>query len=101
MTRRYASQPITVPVPGAKDASGAYVVQAKDLSIDALMQEGLAALHDVMKACRREAANGNPSRESVMNLRDAMAMLKVLKESEKDLIEELTDSDLEKIAKGD
>ena len=90
---------ITVPVPGVKDDSGAYVVQGKDLSIDSLMQEGLAAIHGVMQACRREAANGNPSRESVMNLRDVMAMLKTLKESEAELMEQLTDEELEAKAK--
>lgn len=96
MTRTIVSKPITVPVPGAKDASGAYTVQAKDLSIDGLMKEGLAALHGVMTACRREAANGNPSRESVQNLKDAMTMLHQLKEQEKDLLESMSDEELAK-----
>lgn len=90
---------ITVPVPGVKDDSGAYVVQGKDLSIDKLLREGLAAVHDVMRACRREAANGSPSREAVMNLRDVMAMLNQLKEKEKELLDELSDEELEAKAK--
>lgn len=85
---------ITVPVPGVKDDSGAYVVQGKDLSIDTLMQEGLAAIHGVMQACRREAANGSPSREAVQNLKDVMSMLHQLKEKEAEILEELTDEQL-------
>lgn len=89
---------ITVPVPGAKDASGAYTIQGRDLSIDGLMQEGLAAIHGIMTACRREAANGNPSRESVQNLKDAMSMLHQLKEKEAELLSEMSDEDLAKAA---
>ncbi len=98
MTRKIISPVITVPVPGAKDASGAYVIQGRDLSIDSLMQEGLAAIHGIMTACRREAANGNPSRESVQNLKDAMSMLHQLKEKEAEILETLTDEDLAKAA---
>ena len=100
MSRKLVHGPvITVPIPGVKDDSGAYVVQGKDLSIDSLMQEGLAAIHGVMQACRREAANGNPSRGSVQNLKDAMAMLHQLKEKEAEILEHLTDEELEAKAK--
>lgn len=98
MTRKIISPVVTVPVPGVKDASGTYLIQGKDLSIDALMQEGLATLHDVMKACRREASNGSPSRESVQNLKDAMAMLHQLKEKESEILDELSDAELEEAA---
>lgn len=96
---RIKIQPVkTIPVPGVKDDSGAYVIQGRDLSIDGLMQEGLAALHGIMTACRREAANGNPSRESVQNLKDAMSMLHQLKEKEAEILETLTDEELAKAA---
>ncbi len=98
MSRTIIPPAKSIPVPGVKDASGTYVVQGKDLSIDSLMQEGLAALHGVMKACRREAANGNPSRESVQNLKDAMAMLHQLKEKEKEILESMTDEELAKLS---
>ncbi len=98
MKRTLVAPVKTIPVPGVKDASGTYLIQGKDLSIDTLMQEGLATLHDVIKACRREASNGNPSRESVQNLKDAMYMLHQLKEKEQEILEDMSDEDLAKVA---
>lgn len=86
-------------IPGAKDASGAYLPETRDLSIDSMMKEGLETLYDVMKACRKEANAGMPSRECVMNLKDVMAMLHQLKEKEQEILEQMSDEDLEKATK--
>ena len=94
--------PVKRIVPGLKDESGAYAVQSKDLSIDALMRQGLEAIHGVMKACLFETKSGFvPSRECVQNLKDAMSMLQELKKQEQEIIEELSYEELEKAAKND
>lgn len=87
-----------IPVPGVKDDSGAFVPEKVDLSIDALLHDGLRSIHGVMKACLKEASTGHPSRESVQNLKDAMAMLHDLKEKEDALLEALSEEQLEKEA---
>ncbi len=86
-------------IPGEKDPSGAFVVQVKDLSIDALMKSGLEAIYGVMKACKQAAQSGTHSREDVQNLKDVMMMLKDLKQHEDDLLNEMTPEELEKAAK--
>lgn len=85
-------------VPGVKDDSGAFVKEARDLSIDGLMKQGLEALHDVMRSCRKEASMAMPSRECVMNLKDCMAMLHQLKEKEQEILDGMSDEDLGKAA---
>lgn len=89
---------ITIPVPGAKDASGAYIPEStEEISIDSLMTDGLIALRGVIKSCKREAANCTPSRESVQNLKDAMTMLHQLKEKETEILDSLSDEELEEM----
>lgn len=97
--RRLVSPPPQRPLPGVKDDSGAYLPEGKDLSIDALMRQGLEAIHGVMRSCLAEAKSGVPSRESVQNLKDVMVLLEGLKEREEALLEEMSDEELEKAAK--
>lgn len=84
-----------------KDVSGAYLPEApRDISIDSLMLKGLQAIERTMSCVLKEANAGPPSRESIQNLKDCMAMLQVLKERETEVLEELSDEDLEKKVNG-
>lgn len=67
-----------------------------DLSIDSLLQEGLKSIYMLMRVIRDDIRTGNPERNTVMNLKDAMAMLHELREKEQDLLESLSDEELEK-----
>lgn len=101
---------------GTKDENGMYIAEpkkdilvasppisidpvAEDISIDNLIGRGLVALDRLMKVIMINISSGAPNRDTVMNLRDAMAMLHSLKEKEKELIDGLSDEALEKIAK--
>jgi len=86
----------SIPVPGKKDENNAYLPEKIDLSIDSLLADGLRSIHGVMKGCLREATTSKPSRESVMNLKDCVAMLRDLKADEQELLETMSDADLKK-----
>jgi hypothetical protein len=93
--------------PSIKDENGIYNKNVDpgsstivtDLSIDKLLQEGLINIYGIMRAIKADVGTGMPSRESVMNLKDIMAMLRDLKKDEKDLIEKLSDEELENLVK--
>ena len=70
-----------------------------DISIDNLMHRGLRAIYGLMKAIENDINTGAPSRETVQNLKDALTMLKDLKKDEKDLLDSMTDEQLEKLSK--
>lgn len=70
-----------------------------DISIDDLMSRGLKAMYGIMRSVNADAASGAPSRNTVMNLRDLMAILQTLKKEEKDILSAMSVEDLEKIAK--
>lgn len=91
-----------IPVPpkgGHKDDSGAFT--KRDLSIDGLLKVGLEAIYGIMHASLHDTSTGVPSRESVMNLKDAMAMLHELRKQEQAILEGMSEEDIEKAAKGD
>src|ERR1700677_1344771 len=67
----------------------------RPVSIDELLQKGLQTVQFIMRSCMDEANPGPPSRESVMNLKDCMAMLKDLKAQEDALLEGMTDEQIE------
>ena len=90
---------------GRKDEAGAYepalrVEELRDTSIDGLLSYGLEGIHQLLKDIRRSIADKDYDRETVMNLKDAMGMLHMLKEKEQDLLNKLSDEELEKIARG-
>lgn len=86
---------------GPKDESGAYIKESPpDLSIDGLMLQGLEAIHGTMKAILRDTRSGIPSRESVQNLKDCMSMLADLKEREADVMDKMSNEELEKVVDG-
>lgn len=102
-------------VPGYKNADGVYeklpvektvssTVEPSDiipanLSIDDLMRQGLENIYGIIRAIKVDVGSGAPSRETVMNLKDVMTMLRDLKKEERDLLDDLTDEELEKLAK--
>jgi hypothetical protein len=100
MTRK-----IILPPQAAKDEHGAYLPPSKpvvpepevdDISIDNLMGKGLLALSRLMKSVLVDITAKTYDRDTVMNLKDAMAMLKDLKKEERELLENLSDEELEK-----
>lgn len=95
---------------GAKDEQGIFVKEqaaptpapeSTDISIDDLMRAGLQAIKGTMKAIMSDVNTGMPSRETVMNLKDVMGMLKELKKEERELLDNMTDEQLEKMLKND
>lgn len=106
MTRKIVNSP------SIKDENGHYIKAdpsptspidspdpAADLSIDVLMQRGLGTIERVLQACALSAKTGSPSRESVMNLKDCMAMLENLKKREAEILDKMTPEELEKASK--
>ncbi len=96
-------------VQGIKDINGVYVKEEQqpkevasvdiDISIDDLLKKGLLAIERTMKAILADTATGNPSRESIMNLKDVVQMLRDLKKHEQDLLKDMTPEELEKLVK--
>lgn len=84
-------------VPGAKDDSGTFLPEKVDLDIDSLLNEGLSSVWGILRVVRIAVKSGAPSRNDVMNLKDCMAMLHELKKQEIDLLDELTEDELEEL----
>lgn len=70
-----------------------------DISIDYLMQKtlrGIAmALDGTINEIKSHGGSSTPSRECVANLKDCLSMLSDLKKKEQEIIEALSDDDLE------
>jgi hypothetical protein len=96
-------------VEGIKDDKGAFIPIPKpqekpvevpfDGSIDNLIYRGLRAIYGLMRAIESDIATGSPDRDTVQNLKDAMAILKDLKKEERELLDSMSDEDLEKMLK--
>lgn len=93
-----------------KNASGQYErVEIKedpipthtDVSIDLLLNRGLLAIERTMKFIVTKSCTGGLERNDVMNLKDLMVLLQDLKEKEDDILEKMSDEELEKIANAD
>lgn len=88
---------------GLKDENGIYLPVQKEpeekvTSIDDLLYVGLRSISKAMMAVQSEINMGGvPSRETVQTLKDLMSMLKDLKKDEKDVLENLTDDQLEQL----
>ena len=86
-----------------KDENGLFIKEQKaidpEVSIDSLLQRGLLTIDRIMKASLTEASTGTPSRESVMNLKDCMSMLKDLKAQEDALLDSMTDEQIDEFLK--
>ena len=88
---------------GTKDENGIYTPKPKasavdadnvDISIDDLLKVSLQIIKKAMKAVSDDVNTGNPSRESIMNLKDLMSILKDLKKEEKEFLSSLSDEEL-------
>lgn len=67
-----------------------------DLDIASMRKRGLAAIDRLMRCITSDISSGNPARETVQNLKDAMTMLNDLKDIEDQALEELSEEELEK-----
>lgn len=74
---------------------------SSDLSIDSMMQRGLAAIDRLMRCITMDISTGAPSRETVMNLKDCLSMLKDLKEREEGILESMSEEDLRRVGEVD
>lgn len=74
------------------------ITPSTDIPIDELMRKGLSCIDKTLKHLMQEAAEGQLCRESIMNLKDCMSMLHELKKREADLLDEMSDAELEKLA---
>ncbi len=68
---------------------------ARGASIDDLMKKGLYALDLIIKDILTQVSGHTYDRETVQNLKDAMTMLHELKKKEQELIDNLSDEQLE------
>ncbi len=85
---------------GIKDENGLYVkFQEADVSIDELFKRGLLTINSLMDLIQKEIAMGMPERDTVANLKDCMGMLEALKKREEDLINKMSDEELQEYTK--
>ncbi len=87
----------TIVIPGVKDDSGAFTREKVDLDIDGLLNEGLETIYGVLRVVKANVKSGAPSRNDVMNLQAVMGMLHELKKQEADLLDDLSELELEEI----
>lgn len=93
----YIKEPVAT-VPLAPQALKEILTEG-DVSIDDLFKKGLLAIHRLMSLINQEILIGMPERDTVANLKDCMAMLEALKKREQDLIEKMSDEELEEYTK--
>ena len=84
--------PVTPPKPSQEPSDD-------DLSIDELLKKGLKQIYMLMRVIQSDISGGLPSRDTVMNLKDVMAMLHVLKEKEEEIMDSLSSEELERRAR--
>jgi hypothetical protein len=94
-----------------KDSKGQYVKvevpkpepvpSRTDVSIDSLLNKGLLAIERTMRHIVERSVHGVLERSDVQNLKDLMVLLQELKEKEDDILNKMTDEELEKIANAD
>lgn len=70
-----------------------------DISIDDLLRRGLRAVYGLMRAIEADIGTGAPSRDTVMNLKDANNMLWEFKKKEQEFLDSASDEQLEKMLK--
>lgn len=84
--------PLTKEVPAAESSPA-------DINIDSLMGKGLLALDRLMKVILTDISTGIPERDTVMNLKDVMGMLHILKAKEEADLALLPTDQLKKMSK--
>lgn len=68
----------------------------EDISIDHLMGKGLMAVYGIMKSINLQVRSEKYKRDTVMNLKDVMAILKELKKEEREILSKMTDEEISK-----
>lgn len=68
----------------------------EDISIDELMGKGLMAIYGIMKSINNEVRSEKYKRNTVMNLKDVMAILKELKKEELAILSKMNDEEISK-----
>ncbi len=72
-------------------------IPSNDISIDRLLTDGLLGIYREVKNLLYLSAKGKLSSSDAKDLRDTVKLLFELKDREKDLLENLTNEDLEKL----
>jgi hypothetical protein len=108
MTKKIVDKPYTMDIHGNikyPEPPKAQEVEAQDepytdVSIDTLLRRGLSTIDLIMKNCKSQVKSGEAApREAVQNLKDCMAMLKDLKQQESDVLDGMTDDQVEEYLK--
>jgi hypothetical protein len=73
-------------------------IQDESEDIDELLKRGLSNISKMMKIISEQATEGTFDRDTVQNLKDLMTMLKDLKKQQQDLLDTMSDAELEKLA---
>lgn len=96
MTRRYV-HPDQVKEVKEPEAKPAPEVLPHDISIDDLLGRGIRDIGMILVKIRSDilASVSVPSRETVQSLKDCLAMLSDLKKKEQELLESLSETELE------
>lgn len=89
----YEKVPVEAPAPAPTPS----LPNGDDISIDGLLKSGLGAIERLLKILWKDISAGSPDRATVQNLKDCVAMLLELKKKEDDLLDKLSNSELEKL----
>lgn len=81
----------------SKRQSAVKDIASSDISIDRLLTDGLLGIYREVKNLLYLSAKGKLGKDSARDLRDTVKLLFELKDREKDLLENLTNEDLEKL----
>lgn len=85
---------------GRKDADGKFhTAPPPNLSIDEQLGMGLEAISYIIVDIHHKAKHDQWEREDIQNLKDVMTMLSDLKKKEADLLEQLSDEEVQKLVK--
>ncbi len=101
MTRKLFLPQTKEPVQPAPEPSVEPIGAELDLSIDKELSKGLLAIHRLMKLVLTDITHSTHTKDTVAYLKACMDMLKDLKRSELDLLDELDDEALEKVVRDD
>lgn len=81
------------PEPPKKEES-----EEDSVNIDKLRHRGLRSIHGIIRAIETDVGSGHPARETIMNLKDIMAILKDLKAEERDYLDSLDETQLQELS---
>lgn len=101
-------------VEGVKDATGSFLPRLPSppvespkedavpdtISIDSMLNASLTSLYRILRHINGEISSpAGPTRETIQNLKDVMTMLHELKKKEQDLLDDISDEELEKMSR--